>query len=542
MRTTQKLAAVLAVGLTASLALAACGSKREEAAGGGASGAAASDDRVAQAKKLLADAGVATPVALPLQYNSDHYGDSSSEEYAAIKQQLEATGLFKVDLQSTEWVTYNEQRISDYPAYQLGWYPDFPDADNYLTPFFDKDNFLANGYDSAAVQDLLASERTETDSAAREGLLIQIQEQVAADLSTIPLLQGSQIAVTSQDVTGVDTTMDASFQFRFATFVKGGDLAAKVSVGTTDEVTGLDPASTYDNGSYLVQTNVFPMVMSFQQGDPTPRPDLAENCDFSADGQQFICEIKPGLKWANGHALDANDVKFSYDRQKAIADPNGPSSLLANLVSVEAPDPLTVVFNLDGANDVTFAQVLASPVGPVVDDEVFSATAVTDAATIVAEKAFAGAYTITTFDINEVIEYAPNPDYSGVQGKAMNGGVVMRYYKESNNMRLDIESGAIDVVWRSLTATDYAQLESDGKVKVLHGPGGEIRYIVFNLETMPGADEDQKLAVRQAVALSIDRAALAADVYQGSYSPLCSYVPDGLPGAAQSVCDLYGGK
>ena len=32
---------------------------------------------------------------------------------------------------------YSKDRSADvYPAYQLGWFPDFSDADNYLTPFF----------------------------------------------------------------------------------------------------------------------------------------------------------------------------------------------------------------------------------------------------------------------------------------------------------------------------------------------------------------------------------------------------------------------
>ena len=57
----------------------------------------------AKAKKVLEDAGVSTPVDLKLQYNGDHYGSSSADEYAAIKSQLEADGLFKVDLQQTEW-------------------------------------------------------------------------------------------------------------------------------------------------------------------------------------------------------------------------------------------------------------------------------------------------------------------------------------------------------------------------------------------------------------------------------------------------------
>ena len=58
-----------------------------------------------KAKKVLEDAGVSTPVELKLQYNPDHYGSSSADEYAALKAQLEEGGLFKVDLQSTEWTS-----------------------------------------------------------------------------------------------------------------------------------------------------------------------------------------------------------------------------------------------------------------------------------------------------------------------------------------------------------------------------------------------------------------------------------------------------
>ena len=84
--------------------------------------------------------------------------------------------------------------------------------------------------------------------------------------------------------------------------------------------------------------------------------------------------LKPGLKWANGNDLTSSDVKFTFDRQLAIADENGPSSLLYNLDSVEAPDDTTVVFNLKSENDQVFPQILSSPAGPIVDEDVFSAT------------------------------------------------------------------------------------------------------------------------------------------------------------------------
>ena len=61
-----------------------------------------------KAKQTLADAGVTTPVTLNLQYNTDHYGEASADEYALVKSQLETSGLFKVNLQSTEYVQYSQ--------------------------------------------------------------------------------------------------------------------------------------------------------------------------------------------------------------------------------------------------------------------------------------------------------------------------------------------------------------------------------------------------------------------------------------------------
>ncbi|MFM9597932.1 ABC transporter substrate-binding protein, partial [Streptomyces scabiei] len=80
--------------------------------------------------------------------------------------------------------------------------------------------------------------------------------------------------------------------------------------------------------------------------------------------------------------------------------------------------------------------------------------------------------------------------------------------------------------YRSLSATDIDDLSKNDAVKVVDGPGGEIRYIVFNFDTMPfgaktpEADAAKSLAVRQAAADLIDRQAIATDVYKDTYSPL----------------------
>ena len=177
-----------------------------------------------KAKKVLSDAGVKTPVDLKLQYNPDHYGSSSADEYAAIKSQLESSGLFKVDLQSTEWTQFNKDRVvtedsdGSYPVYQLGWFPDYSDPDNYLSPFFRDGNFVNNGYSNKEINDLIVKQAGEKDESVRENLLKEIQEKETDDLSTIPLLQGAQTAVTGTSVKGV--VLDASFRFRYASITK----------------------------------------------------------------------------------------------------------------------------------------------------------------------------------------------------------------------------------------------------------------------------------------------------------------------------------
>lgn len=316
-------------------------------------------------------------------------------------------------------------------------------------------------------------------------------------------------------------------------------------VGTTDKVTVLDPAGSYDNGSFFVMQQVFPFLIEYQPGSAETRPGIAESAEFT-DPKTFEVKLKPGLKFSNGHDLTSSDVKFSFDRQLEIADPNGPSSLLGAIDTVEAPDDQTVQFKLNRENDQTFPLVLAGPAGPIVDEEVMDATAITPDDKIVSGDGFAGPYKIKTYNFNELVAYEANPEYAGALGDPKTTNIQMKYYSDANNMKLDVQQGNIDVAWRSLSATDIADLENDENLTVHKGPGGEIRYIVFNFDTMPfgakteDADPKKALAVRQAMANSIDREAIATDVYKGTYTPLYSYVPDGLPGANESLKEAYG--
>ncbi|RFA11394.1 peptide ABC transporter substrate-binding protein [Subtercola boreus] len=325
----------------------------------------------------------------------------------------------------------------------------------------------------------------------------------------------------------------------------GGSSSGSITIGTTDKITTIDPAGSYDNGSFAVENQIYPFLVNSPLGSPDVKPDIAVSADFTSP-TEFTVKLKPGLKFVNGNDLTSSDVKFSFDRIVAIADENGPSSLLGNLASVAAPDPTTVVFTLKNANDQTFAQVLSSPAGPIVDEQVFSPTALTPDNDIVKGHPFAGQYDISSYDFNNTIQYKANPNYQGLLGAPKTETVNVKYYAEAPNLKLDIQQNNIDVAYRSLSATDIADLSTNSKVKVVDGPGGEIRYIVFNFNTMPygsttsEADPAKSLAVRQAVADLIDRDAIASQVYKNTYTPLYSYVPAGLTGATTVLKDLYG--
>lgn len=314
-----------------------------------------------------------------------------------------------------------------------------------------------------------------------------------------------------------------------------------IIVGTTDKVVSIDPAGSYDNGSLNVQTQVYSYLLNFPAGSVTPQPDAAQKCEFTKP-TEYTCTMKPGLKFANGHALTASDVAFSFKRIVAINDPNGPASLLGSMVSVEAKDDVTVVFTLKDPNDQTFPQILVTSAGPIVDEEVYPADKVMSDDEVVASKGTSGPYTITKYTKNQLAEFTKNPDYQGTYGAPKISKVTMKYYTDANNLKLDIQNKNIDVAYRSLTPTDVESLKSVNGITVHTGPGGESRYIVFNLKTMPGKDDAQKLAIRQAMASSIDRAALASQVYKGTMVPEWSPVPEGQLGATTPFKDRYGEK
>jgi peptide/nickel transport system substrate-binding protein len=172
----------------------------------------------AKAKSLLDDAGVTTPVTATLWYSPDHYGEASADMFAEIKRQLEADGLFKISIKSAAWEQYKtDYAAGAYEGWQLGWYPDFPDTDNYLSPFYAKENFIGDGYgySNPKMDELLTKEKSTDDQAERQAVFKELQSIAADDAPVVPLWQDSMIAAVREGVTGVEDTFDPLYTFRF---------------------------------------------------------------------------------------------------------------------------------------------------------------------------------------------------------------------------------------------------------------------------------------------------------------------------------------
>ncbi|WP_371672593.1 ABC transporter substrate-binding protein [Streptomyces sp. NBC_00289] len=170
------------------------------------------DPSVTKAKAMLTGANITTPVKLTLNYTTDHYGSATKQEFELLQKQLNASGLFDVTIKGAAWDTFvPAERKGTYEVWGMGWFPDFPDADNYLAPFLDKDNFLKLPYANAQIRTKLIPEsRREADRLAAATSLTEIQDIVADDVPILPLWQGKQYVAARDNVTGTAYALNSS--------------------------------------------------------------------------------------------------------------------------------------------------------------------------------------------------------------------------------------------------------------------------------------------------------------------------------------------
>jgi peptide/nickel transport system substrate-binding protein len=184
-----------------------------------------------------------SPLELDLWYPPEHYGSETAAWMELIQQQLEATGAINVTLQAQEWSTYVTALTGgeSYPNGVLGWFFDFPDSSNYLTPFVYNGGLGSNvvlaaeGSDfgepindqAAELLDLLVAADVETDVAAREQLYEEAQAVYADLVVTLPLFIVPESVTYRDNISGSDMYAETealnigpTMEFKYSTVSK----------------------------------------------------------------------------------------------------------------------------------------------------------------------------------------------------------------------------------------------------------------------------------------------------------------------------------
>src|SRR4051794_31523058 len=97
----------------------------------------------------------------------------------------------------------------------------------------------------------------------------------------------------------------------------------------------------------ITYANVFEGLTRIDENGQV-QPGLAESWAVSDDGKVYTFKLHSGVKFHDGSAFSAEDVKFSLDRARAKDSLNPQKPLFAHITDVTAVDPATVKVTLDG--------------------------------------------------------------------------------------------------------------------------------------------------------------------------------------------------
>ena len=164
--------------------------------------------RVAEAKKLLAEAGVAPGAKLKFAYNTSEYHKTMA--IFAASEWKNKLGL-ELELENMEFKVLLERRHKGtYQIARNGWGADYNDATNFLTLVQCDSEQNDNKSCNRQAEALIKQGNESTDPAKRTQLLTQAAKMIMDDYPMIPLLQNTRPRLVKSFVGGYspNNTMD----------------------------------------------------------------------------------------------------------------------------------------------------------------------------------------------------------------------------------------------------------------------------------------------------------------------------------------------
>ena len=138
---------------------------------------------------------------------------------------------------------------------------------------------------------------------------------------------------------------------------KGGTL----TVGVELDIAGFDPlkVGVYDT-SPNIAASLFLEQLTRLGEDGKPKPSLALSWSHSDDFKTWTFKLRPDVKFSDGTPFNAQAVAFNFNRQKDPKNNCRCAFYIANTLTVEAKDDLTVVYTLKDPA-VNFPALLTRP-------------------------------------------------------------------------------------------------------------------------------------------------------------------------------------
>lgn len=298
----------------------------------------------------------------------------------------------------------------------------------------------------------------------------------------------------------------------------------------------LDPVLNDANLDIWILTNLYDTLLQPTADGKGVQPGLASAYTVAPDGKSMKLTLRSGLKFADGSALSAQDVKWSLDRAR---NPNNGAwnGSLASIVSVDASGN-SVTLNLKRP-DPTLPAALATFNAAIMPQKLFEAAAGKNDAE--KAKAFAekpvgsGPFVLSEWKKGAYMVLKRNPYYwkKGADGQALPylDSVRFEIIPDDNTRILKLQAGEIQGA-EFIPLSRVNELKANPKLNMVLFPSTKVNSVLMNNrpKLKDGAPNPlSDVRVRQALNYATNKDALIQIVTYGTGKPMKSFMSSTTP-------------
>lgn len=271
------------------------------------------------AKAMLTAAGIKPGTKLVLSYrNNDRpYAPAQAKIAEELQSQLKKLG-FDVTLDQQESGPFLSASAEGKLQFsELGWIGDFPDQVDWVGYHFNNPNEKQFGNMPSDLKDAITKADTTMDPAQRKQLFATVNNLIRQYVPMVPIAHSTSAVAFKASVQGAHSSPLSNEIFAVMQ-IPGQD---QLVFSQNGEPPGLYCGDETDGEAFRICTQIFDSLYNFKIGGFDVQPALAESCTPNAEGNEWTCKLRSGVKFSNGTPLTANDVVATYAVQWDTNDP-----------------------------------------------------------------------------------------------------------------------------------------------------------------------------------------------------------------------------